>query len=47
MINYLSKYIPNMPELTAPLRSLLKGGLSWAWFSEHDSALTKVKTVFE
>jgi len=25
MINYLSKYIPNMSELTAPLRSLLLG----------------------
>ena len=45
MINYLSKYIPNMSELTAPLRSLLKGDVSWAWFPEHDSALTKIKTV--
>ena len=45
MINYLSNYIPNMSELTAPLRSLLKGDVSWAWFPEHDSALTKIKTV--
>ena len=45
MINYLSKYIPNMSELTAPLRSLLKGDVPWAWFPEHDSALTKNKTV--
>ena len=45
MINYLSKYIPNMLELTAPLRSLLKGDVSWAWFPEHDSALTKIKIV--
>ena len=45
MIIYLSKYIPNMSELTAALRSLLKGDVSWAWFPEHDSALTKIKTV--
>ena len=45
MINYLSKYIPNMSELTTPLWSLLKGDVSWAWFAEHDSALTKINTV--
>ena len=45
MINYLSNYIPNMSELTAPLWSLLKGDVSWAWFAEHDSALTKINTV--
>ena len=45
MINYLRKYIPNMSELTAPLQYLLKGDVSWAWFPEHDSALTKIKTV--
>ena len=45
MIIYLSKYIPNMSELTAALRSLHKGDVSWAWFPEHDSALTKIKTV--
>ena len=45
MINYLSKYIPHMSELTAPLRSILKDDVSWAWFPEHDSALTKIKTV--
>ena len=45
MIIYLSKYIPNMSELTAALRSLLKGDVSWVWFPEHDSALTNIKTV--
>ena len=45
MINYLGKYIPSMSELTAPLRSLLKGDVSWAWFPEHDSELTKIKIV--
>ena len=46
MINYLSKCIPNMSELTAPLWSLLNGDISWVWFAEHDSALTKINTVW-
>ena len=45
MINYLARYIPNMFELTAPLRSLLKCDVPWAWFPEHDTALTKLKSV--
>ena len=45
MINYLGNYIPNMSELTAPLRSLLKGDVPWAWFPEHDTALPKIKSV--
>ena len=45
MINYLSKKIPNMSELTAPLRSLLNGDVPWAWFPEHDTALSKIKSV--
>ena len=45
MINYLAKYIPNMSELTAPLRSLLKCDVPWAWFTAHDTALRKLKSV--
>ena len=45
IINYLAKYIPNMSELTAPLRSLLKSDVPWAWFLEHDTAFTKLKSV--
>ena len=33
MINYLAKYIPNMSELTAPLRSLLKSDVPWTMVS--------------
>lgn len=45
MINYLSKYIPNMSELTSLLRSLLKKDVPWSWFPEHDAALAKLKSV--
>ena len=43
MVNYLSQYIPNMSEITAPLRSLLKKNAQWVWYEEHEQALTKVK----
>ncbi|XP_048581024.1 uncharacterized protein K02A2.6-like isoform X1 [Nematostella vectensis] len=45
MINYLSKYIPSMAELTAPLRMLLRKEAAWAWHPEHDAALAKLKTA--
>ena len=45
MINYLAKYIPNMSELTAPLRSLFKCDAPWAWFPGHDTVITKLKSV--
>ena len=41
----ITKYIPNMSKLTVPLRSLLKCDEPWAWFSEHDTALTILKSV--
>lgn len=43
MVNYLSQYIPNMSEITAPLRTLLRKDSQWIWYHEHDSALTKIK----
>ena len=43
MVNYLSQYIPNMSEITAPLRSLLKKNSQWVWYHEHSDALEKIK----
>lgn len=37
MVNYLSQYIPNMSEITAPLRALLKKNTQWVWYNEHRS----------
>ena len=45
VVNYLSQYIPNMSEITAPLRSLLKKETQWSWYDEHDSSLAKIKDV--
>ena len=43
MVNYLSQYIPNMSEIMAPLRSLLKKQAQWSWYGEHDRSLAKIK----
>ena len=45
VVNYLSQYIPNMSEITAPLRSLLKKETQWSWYDEDDSSLAKIKDV--
>ncbi len=44
-INFLSQYIPNMSNITAPLRQLLKKETQWTWEHEHEEALTKLKVV--
>ncbi len=44
-LNFLSQYIPNMSEVTAPLRSLLKKENQWTWQHEHDTALKRIKTI--
>lgn len=43
MVNYLSQYIPNMSEITAPLRILLKKNTQWVWYDEHRSVIDKLK----
>lgn len=44
-VNFLCRYIPNMSNFTAPLRTLLKKDTPWQWFPEHDRALDKLKEV--
>lgn len=44
-INFLSPFIPNMSELTAPLRELLKKDIVFIWKEEHDEAMDKIKKV--
>jgi len=39
------KVIPNMSELSAPMRSLLKSDVPWTCFPENDTALKKLKSV--
>jgi hypothetical protein len=45
MITYISKFIPNLSELTASLRSLLTKNAIFSWTSKHDDDIAKIKTV--
>ncbi len=45
MLNYLSRYIPNMSELTHPIRLLLVKGTQFNWTFEQEEAMRKIKKV--
>lgn len=45
MINYLRSFIPNVSELTAPLRELLKKNVVWNWTQSHSKVLEDLKTI--
>lgn len=35
MINYLARFVPNLPNLTAPLRELLHKKQEWVWLGRE------------
>ena len=39
MVNYVSKFIPNMSGFTSPLRQLLHQDVKWHWEGQHETAL--------
>uniref|UniRef100_A0A9J8CJP5 ribonuclease H n=1 Tax=Cyprinus carpio carpio TaxID=630221 RepID=A0A9J8CJP5_CYPCA len=43
MINYLGKSIPNLSELSAPLRELTCKNTEWCWFKQHQDAFEVLK----
>ena len=45
MVNYLSKYIPNMSSSTEPLRELLKENIRWHWEDQQQCAFAVIKTI--
>ena len=45
MVNYLSKYIPNMSSITEPLPELLKDNVSWHWEDQQKHTFETIKTV--
>ena len=44
-VNYVSKFVPNMSEITSPLRELLKKDVMWHWSVRHARAFEKIKTI--
>ncbi|XP_044731834.1 uncharacterized protein K02A2.6-like isoform X2 [Chrysoperla carnea] len=47
MVTYLSKFINNLSELTAPLRKLLIKDVEWCWEAEHTQAVNKIKDAIK
>ena len=45
MVNYLAKFAPNLAELTAPLRKLLKKESEFFWDQPQTEAFEKIKQV--
>ncbi|GBM17592.1 Transposon Tf2-9 polyprotein [Araneus ventricosus] len=43
MINYLSKFLPNLSTLIAPLRDLIKNNTVWLWDPSYDKIFDRVK----
>ncbi|KAL1447288.1 hypothetical protein WDU94_008932 [Cyamophila willieti] len=45
MFNYMREFIPNMAEITSPLRILLKKTVEWHWTNDQQKALDKLKEI--
>ena len=43
VVTYLSKFIPNMSQKSAPLRQLLQKDVEWSWGKAEDDAFTSLK----
>ena len=43
MLNYLSKFLPNISHITEPLRRLTDRDSEWKWLPEHEIALEKIR----
>ena len=45
MIQYLEKFMPNLSQLTSPLRKLTHTDVEWSWGEEQDKAFERIKQV--
>lgn len=45
MINSLGKFIPNLSELSAPLRELTCKNTEWCWYKQHQDAFDNLKQM--
>ena len=43
MVNYLGKFVPNLSEITEPLRLLGRKGIAFHWHQEQEEAFDKIK----
>lgn len=45
MLQYLAKFVPNLSEESAPLRTLLDSKVAWHWESEQQKSFEKLKQL--
>ena len=45
MVTYLTKFLPNMSQMTAPLRGLLEKDCEWLWLDHHENAVKRINEV--
>ena len=45
MVQYLSKFLPQLSTVTEPLRQLGRKDTDWVWTEAHDKAVTKIKSL--
>ena len=45
MVQYLSKFLPQLSSVTEPLRQLVHKGYQWEWSTEHDQAVCTIKDL--
>lgn len=43
MVTYLAKFIPNLSDLTQPLRKLLEKNTEWFWTPHQSEAVVRIK----
>ena len=45
LVNYVGKFIPNLSQITTPLRNLLEKNSHWNWNHEHDTTTDTIKNI--
>lgn len=44
-VNYVGNFIPNLAEINAPLRALIKKNVEFQWFASHAQAVDRLKNA--
>ena len=45
MVNFLAPFIPNMSQVTSPLRNLIKKEIQWHWGPEHEKSIQDITEI--
>ena len=45
MVQFLARFVPNLPEVIYPIQELVSKETEWKWRQEQDEAFQKIKTI--